>query len=403
MAAFIDMVGYAMIFPLLPFYAVRLGGGAQIVGWLVAAFSIAQVAASPLWGRFSDRFGRRPGLLISLAGSGVAFIIFGFATSLWLLFLSRLVQGASGGTTSVMQAYVADTIPPEGRAEALGWLSAATSAGVMIGPALGSLSWWLGPAAPGLLAASLCLINLAFAWRWLPESRRGDVASGAERSATTVPVGAASHTTPTQTRKSLKTMLWETLRHPTKETSELIWIYTVGMMAFSALTAVLTLFLMGEFHVRESNIGYIFVFLGMVSVVMRAVVLGRLVRFLGEVRVIRLGAVLLIVGFASYPWPERFSVMILVMALVPIGTALLFPSTTALLSQRGHKEQLGQLMGVQQAFGGASRIAGPLWAGAAFQYVSPATPFYLAAVIVGIAALLSMRLRQEAHGGASGP
>ena len=165
MAAFIDMVGYAMVFPLLPFYAVRLGGGAQMVGWLVAAFSIAQVASSPLWGRFSDRWGRRPGLLISLAGSAVAFVIFWFATSLWLLFLSRLVQGASGGTTGVMQAYVADTVPPEGRAEALGWLSAATNAGVMIGPALGSLSWLFGPEAPGLLAAALCVINLAFAWR----------------------------------------------------------------------------------------------------------------------------------------------------------------------------------------------------------------------------------------------
>ena len=360
MAAFLDMVGYAMVFPLLPFYAVRLGAGAQAVGWLVAAFSIAQVAASPLWGRFSDRWGRRPGLLIGLGGSAVAFLIFGFATSLWLLFLSRLVQGASGGTTGVMQAYVADIVPPEGRAEALGWLSAATSAGVMIGPALGSLSWWFGAEAPGVLAATLCVINLGFAWRWLPESRRGNFGSAAERFATGVPVDTAPDVAHHRTRKSLTTMLWETLRYPTKETSELIWIYTVGMLAFSALTAVLTLFLMERFQVRESNIGYIFVFLGMLSVVMRASVLGRLVRALGEVRVIRLGAVLLMIGFASYPLPERFLVMVLVMALVPIGTALLFPSTTALLSRRGDEEQLGQLMGVQHAFGGASRIVGPL-------------------------------------------
>jgi MFS family permease len=394
MAAFLDMVGYAIVFPLLPFYAVRLGGGAQIVGWLVAAFSIAQVASSPLWGRFSDRWGRRPGLLISLAGSAVAFVIFGFATSLWLLFLSRLVQGASGGTTGVMQAYVADTVPPEGRAEALGWLSAATSAGVMIGPALGSLSWWFGPEAPGLLAAALCVANLAFAWRWLPESRPGDFESGAAPLATGLTLETAPDLAHRQTHQSLTTMLWETLRYPTKEASELIWIYTVGMMAFSALTAVLTLFLMERFHVRESNIGYIFVFLGMLSVVMRAGVLGRLVRALGEVRVIQLGAVLLMVGFAIYPWPQRFSVMIFVMALVPIGTALLFPSTTALLSRRGPKEQLGQLMGVQHAFGGASRVVGPLWAGAAFQYLGPAAPFYLAAVIVGVAAVLSSRLRE---------
>lgn len=392
-AAFLDMVGYAMVFPLLPFYAVRLGGGAQVVGWLVASFSIAQVAASPLWGRFSDRWGRRPGLLISLGGSAIAFAIFGFATSLWLLFLSRLVQGASGGTTGVMQAYVADTVPPESRADALGWLSAATSAGVMIGPALGSLSWWLGTEAPGLLAATLCLINLVFAWRWLPESRRGDLESGGVVEG--VVAEAVPDVAPSPPRKSLRVMLWETLRHPTKETSELIWIYTVGMMAFSALTGVLTLFLMERFQLRESNIGYVFVFLGMLSVVMRAGVLGRLVKAIGEVSVIRLGAVVLMIGFATYPWPERFSVMVLVMALVPIGTALVFPSTTALLSRRGNKEQLGQLMGVQHAFGGVSRILGPLWAGAVFEYVSPAAPFYVAAVIVGLAAALSLRLRQE--------
>jgi MFS family permease len=393
MAAFVDMMGYAMVFPLLPFYALRLGGGAQIVGWLVAAFSIAQVASSPIWGRFSDRWGRRPGLLIGLAGSAVAFVIFGLATSLWLLFLSRIVQGASGGTTGVMQAYVADTVPPEGRAEALGWLSAATSAGVMIGPALGSLSWWLGPESPGLLAAALCVVNLVFAWRWLPESRRGDSPSSAEPLATGSPIETAPDFGHGQAHQSLTTMLWETLRYPTKETSELIWIYTVGMMAFSALTAVLTLFLIERFQVRESNIGYIFVFLGMLSVVMRAGVLGRLVRALGEVRVIQLGAVLLMVGFATYPLPQRFSVMILVMALVPIGTALLFPSTTALLSRRGPKEQLGQLMGVQHAFGGGSRIVGPVWAGAAFQHLGSAAPFYLAAAIVGVAAVLSSRLR----------
>ncbi len=391
MAAFMQMVGYAMIFPLLPFYAVRLGGGAMSVGLLVAAFSIAQVTCSPLWGRFSDRWGRRPGLLLGLAGSAIAFLIFGFATSLWLLFVSRLVQGVSGGTTSVMQAYVADSVAPEDRAKVFGWLSASTSAGVMIGPALGSLSWLLGlgPEAPGVLAAGLCAINLVFAWRWLPESRAGDWESSTEN------VDAGVVTTHDQTRKSLATMIWETIRYPKKETSELIWIYAVAMLAFSALTGVLGLFLMERFHLLESNIGFIFFFLGLISVVMRAGVLGYLVQAFGEVRVMRLGAVVMAIGLASYPLPSRFAVLVLVMALVPIGQALLFPSTTGLLSRRGGKDQLGQLMGVQQAFGGVARIMGPLGAGAVFQYVSIEAPFYAAGVIVGFAAVLSSRLRPE--------
>ena len=399
MAAFVDMVGYAMVFPLLPFYAVRFGAGAQVVGWLVAAFSIAQVTSAPLWGRFSDRWGRRPGLLIGLGGSAIAFLIFGFATTLWLLFVSRLAQGLSGGTSGVMQAYVGDSVRPEDRAKALGWLSAATSAGVMIGPALGSLSWGLGPEAPGVLASGLCAINLIFAWRWLPESRPGEHGSSSQRveagilGEATVPEAAHDGS-----RKSVAAMVWETVRYPRKETSELIWIYAVAMMAFSALTGVLGLFLMERFQLRESNIGYIFLFLGTVAVVMRAVVLGYLVRALGEVRVMRLGAVLLAIGLASYPWPNRFAVLVLVMALVPIGTALLFPSTTGLLSRRGRKDQQGQLMGVQQAFGGFSRILGPLWAGAAFQHFGPAAPFYAASAIVTVAALLSIRLRPEPGG-----
>src|SRR4030081_1174308 len=131
---FVDMVGLLMIIPLMPFYAREMGGGALIVAILMGAFTAAQLLTAPLWGRFSDRYGRRPALLVGLASSAVAFALFGLANSIWLLFLFRLVQGAGGGTTGVVQAYVSDAVPPEDRAKALGWISAATSAGVMIGP-----------------------------------------------------------------------------------------------------------------------------------------------------------------------------------------------------------------------------------------------------------------------------
>ncbi|MCA9763612.1 MAG: MFS transporter, partial [Gemmatimonadetes bacterium] len=136
--SFIDMLGFAIVLPILPFYALELDATPEMVGWLIASFSIAQLVASPLWGRLSDRTGRRPVLLISLFASSVAFLVFGFANSLWLLFLSRVVQGAGGGTTGVAHAYVSDTVAPADRARALGWLSAATAAGFMMGPAIGS-------------------------------------------------------------------------------------------------------------------------------------------------------------------------------------------------------------------------------------------------------------------------
>src|SRR5213075_3213194 len=136
--AFVDMLGLAMIIPLLPFYATKMGAYATIVGVLIAAFSVAQLASSPLWGRVSDRYGRRPALLVGLGASGIAFIIFAHATAWWMLLLSRIVQGAGGGTTGVVQAYVGDALEKKDRAKALGWISAATSEGVMIGPAIGS-------------------------------------------------------------------------------------------------------------------------------------------------------------------------------------------------------------------------------------------------------------------------
>ncbi len=387
-AAFVDMLGYAMVFPLLPFYAVRLGADAQVVGWMIASFSIAQVASAPLWGRFSDRWGRRPALLFGLIGSAVAFLIFGFATAVWLLFLSRLAQGAAGGTTSVMQAYIADSVAPEERAKALGWLSAATNTGVMLGPVLGSLSWGLGPEAPGVIAASLCFLNFVFAYRWLPES------SSVDAGATTETIVAIEKKFPEE-RKSVRNMVWETLRHPTADTSQLIWIYATAMMAFGSMTAVLGLYLMERFGMDESNIGYIFLYLGALSVIMRAGLLGRLITALGEVKLMRAGALFICAGLSLMAFPDHLATFLGVMTLFPIGTALLFPSTSGLLTRRGSKRQIGQLMGVQQAFGGCSRIVGPIWAGAAFSYLGPPVPFQIAGVIVGFVFFLTLQVRAE--------
>src|SRR6266567_4261572 len=169
--AFMDMVGVLMIVPLMPFYAKHMGAGGFVVGLLVSSFSIAQLLMAPVWGRFSDQYGRRPALIVGLTASAIAYVIFAYAGSLWLLFLSRLVQGSGGGTVSVIQAYVADALKPEERAKGLGWLSAATNAGVALGPLIGSSMLVFGPHAPGLAAAVLCVLNIGFAARFLVESR----------------------------------------------------------------------------------------------------------------------------------------------------------------------------------------------------------------------------------------
>ncbi len=169
--AFVDMVGTLMIIPLLPFYAKSFGANGLMIGMLVSSFSIAQLLSAPIWGRFSDRYGRRPALIVGLSASAIAYVIFAYSGSLWMLFLSRLVQGSGGGTVSVIQAYVADALKPEDRAKGLGWLSAATNAGVALGPVLGSQLAIFGSHVPGLGAAMLCLVNIIFASRYLVESR----------------------------------------------------------------------------------------------------------------------------------------------------------------------------------------------------------------------------------------
>ena len=221
-----------MVIPLLPFYAKDMGGGGLWVGVLVSAFSLAQLISAPLWGRVSDRHGRRPALLIGLGAAAISYVVFAFAQNLWILLLSRLVQGAGGGTVGVLQAYIADATEPQDRAKSLGWLSAATNAGVAIGPVMGSTSMQLGSQAPGLLAAGLCVINMVFAWAFLAETnthRKLD----------------AALPPPVRGRE----MTARVLSHPTDPAPRLIWIYAIGMAAFAGFTSTLALFLADRFGV----------------------------------------------------------------------------------------------------------------------------------------------------------
>jgi multidrug resistance protein len=376
---FVDMVGFTMVLPLLAFYATDLGANASVLGVLVAIYAFAQFITAPFWGRSSDRYGRRPVILIGLLLSASAYVLFGLAHALWILFLSRLVQGAGGGITGVVQAYVADAVEPEERAKALGWISAATSAGVMIGPALGSLAARLSNEAPGFIAAGLCIVNVLCAWRWLPEPQR------------------AVHTdtaTPPAPRKPLLRSFWEVLSHPSGPVSSLIWIYAIGMMGFMAMNTVLALYLKDAFGVTKETIGFIYPFFGLVSVIMRALLLGPAVRRFGEVGVTRLGAITLVVGLAGIPLPNHLLGLIPVALLVPVGTALLFPATTALVSRRSARGETGQVLGVQQSFGSIARMVGPLGSGFVFQQMGMKYPFWLAALLMLGVSLLTLRQKR---------
>jgi len=265
-----------------------------------------------------------------------------------MLFVSRFIQGAGGGIAGVAQAYVGDVVPPEGRAKAIGWLSAA--------------------------AGTLCFTNVLFAWRWLPESS-----------------GASARDRPS---RSIATLVWETLRRPGSDVSRLVWIYSIGMLGFMSSTAVTALYLAAQFGVTERTIGIFFLYIGGLSLLMRGVLLGPLLERFGEVGVLRIGAVTLAIGLASTPLAPTVPALLPLLALWPIGTACLFPATSALVTRWAATEERGQTLGLQQAFGGVARVAAPIWATFVFQAVGPGTPFLISGVIVAVAAVVAIGLRQ---------
>jgi multidrug resistance protein len=406
--AFIDMVGLLMVIPILPFYATELGAGGLIVGLLVSSFSVAQLLSAPVWGHFSDAYGRRPAMLVGLAASAIAYVIFGFAHSLALLFISRLVQGAGGGTVSVIQAYVADATEPQDRAKALGWLSAATNAGVAIGPVLGSMTSALGRSAPGLFAAGLCLINMAFAWRFLHESR--DMKEAAEAKASSA------------SRPRSRDAVLHVVTHSHEPASRLIWIYAIAMGAFQGVTSMLALYLAVRFDVTAKTIGFFFAYTGVISVLTRALILGRMVDRYGEARLSRFGSTLLAIGIASLAFIRPLSdpdvlaaklggvlppgalvfvpylPLALAVALLPLGTAFTFPCVTALLSRVISSRERGLYMGVQQTFGGLARVVFPILFGWLFDRYLP-LPFLLSGALVAVTIYLGLGMeaytRQE--------
>lgn len=388
--AFVDMLGFLVVLPLLPFYATRLGARPWLVGAMVSAFALAQLVAAPLWGRWSDRHGRRGALLGGLLFSGFSHLLFAFTCSslgaswlephwlLGILVVSRFLQGAGAAITAVVQAYVGESIVPESRAQALGWITAATSAGVMIGPAVGSLAAHLGPTAPGLVAALLCAGNLWLTWKRLPEP--GEPAAPGVR--------------PPKS-SSLRRSLRQLAQHPTQPLARLMGVYTLGMMAFMAMNAVLALYLAHRFQFTETNVGYVYSAVGAASLLMRSVLLGPAVAWLGEVGALRLGLSALAAGFGVQALAPTVPLFLLGLLGIPVGTALLFPATTSLASQLVGREELGVTMGVQQALGGVARLVGPLWAGAAFELVFPESPFLLAGgLTLGTLLLLAPRRGQ---------
>jgi MFS family permease len=390
----VDMIGFGIVLPLLPFYAEEFGATPLQVTLLIASFSATQFVAVPVWGRVSDRLGRRPFIVAGLFASAVSYLIFGLAGSLFTLFISRIAAGAAGGTISVAQAYVADTTGPRDRAHGLGMLGAASGLGVLIGPAIGGYFSGFGYHVPGFIAAGLCAANGIAAIFFLPESRRP---TGATAGAPAGRSGApATRAMPPAGGQAATLRGW--VRSMTSYPFYLLLVvYFLSIMSFTAMTAVLALYADRAFGMTAMDMGIVFAVAGGTTVVVRGLLIGWLARRVGERRIVLAGTVVLALTLVAIPLVRNPA---MIFALVPfwaLAAGLTFPSLASLVSQESDAESQGSMLGGQQVVGGIARVAGPVWAGALFGAVGIGSPFVVGAALVTVAALVASRIPAPAH------
>jgi len=368
---FLDLVSFGIVIPVLPFYAKSTGASEGLVALLATAYSAAQFVMSPVLGRLSDRHGRRPVMLISIAGSTLAMLTLGFAQALWMLFLARTISGVCNANVSTAHAYVADRVPPAERARYMGMMGTAVGLGFIVGPSLGGLlarpDW---PQFPFFVGAGLSLLNFLMAVVWLPESRRPGAAAG-----------------PPPARPSLLAVARDRAfwRH---QVGVMVAVYFGFFCAFSAMEATFALFTEACFGWGENEAGKYFAYVGTVIVLFQGFLVGRAVAALGERRLLACGLCMSATGFTLLCAAQSAWWVILGGFFIAGGNGLIMPSMSSLVSRNSTRDDQGTHAGFAQSAGALGRIVGPMLAGALFELIGPRAPMGSAATLVLIVCLM---------------
>lgn len=343
---FIDLVGFGIVIPVLPFYAEgsRFNASPRTVGLLFASYSVMQLIFSPILGRLSDKHGRRPVLLISIIGTGIGFLILGFASALWMLFVGRILDGITGGNISTAQAYIADITTKENRAKGMGLIGAAFGLGFVFGPAIGGiLSRW-GVGVPFLFAAGLCFANALLLYFTLPETVTRDHPARAS---------AAGGRGLSQLIQSLRN----------RRLAFVLGIYFLFIVAFSIMTTSFSLYTMFRFGYDAQHTGYLFAYVGIIAVIIQGGLIGRLVKRFGEVALVIVGAFLFAGSLFAVPFvgPQAGGLLALLIGggLFSVGNSLSAPSLTSLASKSVGAAEQGGVLGVTQSVASLARAVGP--------------------------------------------
>jgi MFS transporter, DHA1 family, tetracycline resistance protein len=371
LTVFIDLVGFGILLPLLPYYAESFGASATAIGLLSASYSLMQFLFAPIWGRLSDRFGRRPLILISLAGSCVGFLIAGLAKTLALLFVGRIVAGIAGAIIPTTHAYIADVTSPENRAKGMGLVGAAFGLGFIFGPAIGGLLSPLGYDKPILLASVMAGLNFVFAFFLLPESLSNQVRCRVGDRGLTIG------------------KLAEALSHP--QVGLLLLIFFMATFAFSNMEATFALLNEHAYDLTAKQTGYLFVYIGVVMSVMQGLLVGKIVKRLGEKLCITLGTFALIFGLGLLPFAPNMVYYCAINGVLALGTGINNPSVNALISRSAGADEQGGIMGIAQSMASMARILGPLWGGYSFGELGHVWPFLSAGLLMALAFFMSLK------------
>jgi len=374
LTVFVDLIGFGVIVPLLPFYNRTFGGGPAVLGLLIASFFLMQFLFAPLLGRLSDRFGRRPILLGTLAVATTGHLVLASASSLVFLFLARMLAGFAAGNLSVARAYIADRTRPEERARGMGLVGAAFGVGFAVGPVIGGIFAPLGLSAPALAAATLAGTNLILAAAFLPESlpRELRTARGAPKTAG----------------------LGEAVRRPSIR--PLVLTFLVVSFAFATVPVAFPSLGIDYFHLGEQQLAAIFVLIGAVQIVVGASV-GRLAKRFEEVPLVAVGTLAMAGAMAATPFLRDLTGYVLLVGLFAMGVALSMPLLLSLVSKRTPAHEQGSILGAVQAIGSLGVVPGPLVAGLLYERVTPAAPFLVSAVLMGGAFLMTLLVYRDSR------
>lgn len=366
LTVFVNLVGFGIIIPLLPFYAETFGASPMAIGLLFAVFSLCQLLAAPALGDLSDRYGRRPVLVFSLAGTVVSFVMMALAHSLTMLFVARIIDGLSGGNISTARAYVADVTEPKDRARAYGLIGAAFGLGFIFGPALSGLLSKITYTAPIWAAAAITLVATAMAWLWLPE---------------TVHRARAGTGNPFR-------YLPELLRRPI--VSRVLIIDFVYWLAFAVFQTTFALFAARRFDFDAPRTGYFLAAYGLLGAVVQGAFIRPIVHKLGDKPTLMLGLSLGALGLIAAAFATSIASFSLSLVLVALGAGLGHPTVTSLVSRVGRGDEQGRVQGAASAVESLGRTVGPVWGNTSLQHYGEAMPYISAAGFLLITLLLSV-------------